>query len=48
MPRILGVDIPNDKPVYVSLTYLYGIGNVTAMEICHKLSIKPQLKSKRY
>ena len=26
MPRILGVDIPNEKPVRVSLTYLYGIG----------------------
>ena len=46
MPRILGVDIPNDKPVYVSLTYLYGIGNVTALDICHKLEINPKLKAK--
>ena len=30
MPRILGVDIPNEKPVYVSLTYLYGIGKVNS------------------
>ncbi|QDU07083.1 30S ribosomal protein S13 [Gimesia aquarii] len=46
MPRILGVDIPNEKPVYVSLTYLYGIGSVTATDICHKLNINPQLKAK--
>ena len=26
MPRVLGVDIPNNKPTYVSLSYLYGIG----------------------
>ena len=26
MPRILGVDIPNDKPIWISLTYLFGIG----------------------
>ena len=26
MPRILGVDIPNDKPTWISLTYLHGIG----------------------
>lgn len=46
MPRILGVDIPNEKPVYISLTYLYGIGNKTSIEICHKLGINPQLKAK--
>ena len=26
MPRLLGVDIPNDKPTFVSLTYLFGVG----------------------
>lgn len=26
MPRIQGVDIPNDKFVYISLSYLYGVG----------------------
>lgn len=46
MPRILGVDIPNEKPVYISLTYLYGIGKVTSLDICHKLNINPQLKAK--
>lgn len=45
MPRILGVDIPNDKPVYISLTYLYGIGNAKAIEVCAKLSIDPRKRA---
>ncbi len=46
MPRIQGVDIPNDKPVYVSLTYLYGIGRATAIQICYQLDLDPQSKAK--
>ena len=30
MPRLLGVDIPNDKSAATSLTYLYGVGHKTA------------------
>lgn len=45
MPRILGVDIPNDKPTYVSLTYLYGIGRTTAINICDSLGIQPTTKA---
>src|SRR5690606_7674703 len=41
MPRLLGVDIPNDRPTWVSLTYLYGIGPYTAREICRKAGIDP-------
>ena len=33
MARIAGVDIPRDKLVVVSLTYIYGIGNTTAKKI---------------
>ena len=33
MARIAGVDIPRDKRVVVSLTYIYGIGNTTAKNI---------------
>ncbi|EMW5753000.1 TPA: 30S ribosomal protein S13 [Enterococcus faecium] len=33
MARIAGVDIPRDKHVVVSLTYIYGIGNTTAKKI---------------
>ena len=33
MPRIAGVDIPNDKRLLISLTYIYGIGRSRAKEI---------------
>ena len=33
MPRMLGVDIPNDKKAVISLTYLYGVGEQTAREL---------------
>jgi small subunit ribosomal protein S13 len=46
MPRIQGVDVPNPKPVYIALTYLYGIGRTKAIEICFALSIDPQQKAK--
>ena len=34
MPKILGIDIPNNKHTNISLTYLYGIGPSTADKIC--------------
>ncbi|NMA43993.1 MAG: 30S ribosomal protein S13 [Oligosphaeraceae bacterium] len=45
MPRILGVDIPNNKHVNVSLTYIYGIGPSVANEICRRAQIDPMLKA---
>jgi small subunit ribosomal protein S13 len=42
MPRLLGVDIPNDRPTFISLTYLYGVGLKTARELCHKAGVNPQ------
>ena len=39
MPRLLGVDIPNDKPIIISLQYLYGVGDKVARELCHKAGI---------
>lgn len=33
MARIVGVDIPNDKVIVVSLTYIYGIGPTTSKKI---------------
>lgn len=46
MPRIQGVDIPNDRPTYISLTYLYGIGRHTAISICRQLGIDLHKKGK--
>jgi small subunit ribosomal protein S13 len=41
MPRLMGVDIPNDKQIQYSLTYLYGVGFKTARDLCEKLGINP-------
>jgi small subunit ribosomal protein S13 len=41
MPRLLGVDIPNEKRTVISLTYLYGVGPVVARELCQKAGINP-------
>ena len=39
MARIAGVNIPTNKRVVISLTYIHGIGPATAREICEKCSI---------
>ena len=39
MARIAGVNIPTNKPVAISLRYIYGIGPVNAVEICQKTNI---------
>lgn len=39
MPRVVGVDIPEDKRAVVSLTYIYGIGKASAVEICDVVGI---------
>ena len=46
MPRLLGVDIPNDKATVVSLTYLFGVGSQTSRDLCHKAGIGPQMKAR--
>jgi small subunit ribosomal protein S13 len=39
MARIAGVDIPREKRLEVSLTYIYGIGQTQAQEICSRTSV---------
>ena len=39
MARIAGVNIPTNKRVAVSLTYIFGIGQTKAREICQKASV---------
>ena len=46
MARIAGVDIPKDKRVEVSLTYVYGIGRVTANKILAATGINPDVRVK--
>ena len=46
MARIVGVDIPNDKPVFISLTYIYGIGRKTALDICENAKVDSTIRVK--
>ena len=39
MARISGVDIPREKRLEISLTYIYGIGRNTAQQVCHATSM---------
>ena len=39
MPRILGVDIPNDKKTHISLRYIYGIGPAMALRLCEQAGV---------
>jgi small subunit ribosomal protein S13 len=46
MPRILGVDLPNDKATHISLRYIYGIGPTTSLELCEKANVDPLRKAR--
>ena len=46
MPRIAGVDIPADKPIWISLTYLYGVGRTNSKEILREAGIEAQRRAK--
>lgn len=44
MARIAGVDIPRDKRVVISLTYIYGIGNTTAKQILANAGVSEDVR----
>jgi small subunit ribosomal protein S13 len=44
MARIAGVDIPREKRLVISLTYVYGIGRSTAEQICERTGIDPSTR----
>lgn len=46
MPRILGVDIPNDKQTYIALRSITGIGPALALKLCEKADIDPNRKAR--
>ncbi len=46
MARIAGVNIPTQKRVIISLTYIYGIGKTTAINICNELKISDSKRVK--
>ncbi len=46
MARIKGVELPNDKRVEISLTYIYGIGRNLSNEILKNANVDPDKKTK--
>lgn len=46
MARIAGVNIPRNKPVFISLTYIYGIGRSTSEKILKSAEIDPNKRVK--
>ncbi len=44
MARIAGVDIPRNKRVEISLTYIYGIGKTASQEILAKAGVDPNVR----
>ncbi len=45
MARIAGVDLPRDKKIKISLTYIYGIGRSLALEVLDKAGIDPEIRT---
>ena len=46
MPRILGVDIPENKRIETALTYIFGIGSTTSKNILKEAGISPDKRAK--
>ena len=44
MARIAGIDLPKQKKAYIGLTYIYGIGNTTSINILSKAQVDPDKK----
>jgi len=45
MARIAGIDLPRNKQIQVSLTYIYGVGPTTARKICDKANVPAESKT---
>jgi small subunit ribosomal protein S13 len=45
MPRVIGIDIPPNKRLEISLMYIYGIGRHVSNEICAKLGLNRDMKA---
>jgi small subunit ribosomal protein S13 len=46
MPRIVGVDIPNEKRLDIALTYIYGVGRTTANKVITDLAMRADMRAK--
>lgn len=46
MPRVIGIDIPDNKRLVIALTYIYGIGKPTSQEIIKKLGLSEDQRAR--
>jgi small subunit ribosomal protein S13 len=46
VPRIAGVDLPGEKRIEISLTYIFGIGRSTAKKILDQTGVDPSVRTK--
>lgn len=46
MPRIVGIDIPKEKRIEISLRYIYGIGPAKAALVCAQAGVSPDKRAK--
>jgi small subunit ribosomal protein S13 len=46
MPRIIGVEIPGEKRIDISLRYVYGLGPTNALEVLARANIDPSIRAK--
>ena len=46
MPRVIGVDIPPNKRLEIALTYIYGVGRASSVQICKDLNLDPGMRAR--
>ncbi|MFT4552643.1 MAG: small subunit ribosomal protein S13 [Chlamydiales bacterium] len=46
MPRVIGIDIPDNKRLEIALTYIYGIGRHLSNDVISKLGLDPDMHAK--
>lgn len=46
MPRVIGIDIPDNKRLEISLTYIYGVGRRLSSQIIKKLGLNPDMRAR--
>ena len=47
MPRVIGIDIPDNKRLEISLTYIYGVGRKLSNDIIKKLGLDPDMRANK-
>ena len=46
MPRVIGIDIPDNKRLEISLTYVFGVGRTLSNQIIEKLGLNKDMRAK--